>query len=90
MDDDLIIGTNDDALISKYSCVQAGYLHDDYLSAFIKRGTKRPPIINRGTYTRTRSIDLIMQDFSKEPCQIISIGAGTDTRAFRLSNVQFI
>lgn len=44
------------------------------------------PLINRGTYFRTRSIDLVVNDFILQhngQCQIISIGSGSDTRAFR-------
>lgn len=44
------------------------------------------PLINRGTYLRTRLIDLIINKFI-ESCpnsQIISLGGGSDTRSFRL------
>ncbi|GMM36935.1 leucine carboxy methyltransferase [Saccharomycopsis crataegensis] len=47
------------------------------------------PIINRGTYLRTVAIDTIVSKFvdanqrNNSHCQIISIGAGSDTRAFK-------
>jgi Leucine carboxyl methyltransferase len=79
MNDDLIIGTNDDALVSKLSCVELQYLKDPYVSAFIKRGNKRPPIINRGTYMRTISIDKLLAEYCNVNAgnvQVVSFGAG--------------
>lgn len=46
------------------------------------------PIINRGTYIRTKSIDTIiekfLQRFEGEEVQIVNLGAGSDTRPFQL------
>lgn len=48
------------------------------------------PIINRGTYIRTKSIDAVIDKFLKkfpgEQIQIVNLGAGSDTRAFQLLN----
>jgi len=47
---------------------------------------RKMPIINRGTYLRTRSIDLVINEFIKkfDKCQIVSLGGGSDTRCFSL------
>lgn len=44
------------------------------------------PLINRGTFFRTKLINTIVERFisSHEECQIISIGGGSDTRGFRV------
>lgn len=44
------------------------------------------PIINNGTYLRTRLVDLIIEKFIQKfkDVQIVSLGGGSDTRAFRL------
>lgn len=44
------------------------------------------PIINRGTYLRTKLIDIIIEEFLNEfgTCQIVSLGGGMDTRCFRV------
>jgi tRNA wybutosine-synthesizing protein 4 len=68
-----VMGTNDDALLSKLSCVEAGYIKDDFVHCFLKRGIKRAPIINRGTYMRTESIDSYCKSFS----QVVSFGSGS-------------
>lgn len=93
---ELIRSTNDDALQSKLSAISAGYLLDDKdgLTKLIAgRGaskllTKRQPIINRGSYARTTGIDRIVKDFigwsDSRSCQIISLGAGSDSRYFEL------
>ncbi|KAH9530493.1 hypothetical protein CY35_20G005600 [Sphagnum magellanicum] len=40
--------TNDDATISKLSCVKKGYISDEFVQFFVRRPIKRSPIINRG------------------------------------------
>ncbi|KAJ3253345.1 hypothetical protein HK103_000724 [Boothiomyces macroporosus] len=86
--DETIRGTNDDALQSKLSAINAGYIDDKYASVFLKRGEKRAPIINRGTFTRTYSIDHLISKFIEkhERSQILSIGAGSDSRYFCLKD----
>lgn len=44
------------------------------------------PIINRGSYLRTKLIDVVIDEFINqyESSQIISLGGGSDTRAFRI------
>ena len=44
------------------------------------------PIINNGTYLITRLVDLIIEKFIQKfnDVQIVSLGGGSDTRAFRL------
>jgi O-methyltransferase involved in polyketide biosynthesis len=67
--------------------VNAGYLKDEFVHVFLKRGQKRAPIINRGTYTRTYAIDRIITNFikwNKKECQVVSLGAGSDSRFFNL------
>ena len=71
------------------SCVELGYLHDPYAKLFATQQTARKlPLLNRGTYVRTSAIDLLVAKFlmtyPSSAKQIISLGAGTDTRFFRL------
>lgn len=52
-------------------------------SAFL---TAKLPLINRGTYLRTHAIDTVVERFmaeNKGRCQIVALGGGLDTRAFR-------
>ncbi|KAG4304616.1 hypothetical protein PORY_002009 [Pneumocystis oryctolagi] len=103
--DTRIQSTNDDAVVSKWSAVQAGYLNDPFVKYMIKDKAKikRPPIINRGTYIRTVVIDKLIYSFLQfidplQKKQIISFGAGSDTRYFNImmaksslgKNVNFI
>ncbi|RDA96115.1 hypothetical protein CP533_1737 [Ophiocordyceps camponoti-saundersi (nom. inval.)] len=86
--DAVIQDTDTDAAVSRLSAVQAGYLRDRYAESFVSGpAPRRQPIINRGTYVRTRALDLIISSFlshTQGSKQIISLGAGTDTRPFRL------
>lgn len=87
--DKIVQQTDQDASVSRLSAVEAGYLDDPFAKYFVSgEGQKRFPIINRGTYVRTKAIDNLMDAFlSKDPAQekqIISLGAGSDTRFFRL------
>ena len=87
--DKVVQQTDQDASVSRLSAVEAGYLDDPFAKHFVSgEGQKRFPIINRGTYVRTKAIDNLVDEFlSKSPAQekqIISLGAGSDTRFFRL------
>ncbi|KAI9704602.1 MAG: hypothetical protein M1820_005515 [Bogoriella megaspora] len=96
--DKIVQNTDQDAAQSRLSAVELGYLDDPFAKAFVsERGPRRFPIINRGmlqqlpierTYVRTTAIDhlvhLFLSQSPSSPKQIISLGAGTDTRYFRL------
>jgi len=83
--------TDYDASSSRLSALELGYLTDPYAKAFLNPGEQIPrryPIINRGTYVRSTAIDkLVLRFLQAEPQtrkQIISLGAGSDTRLLRL------
>lgn len=89
--DKVIRQTDHDASSSRLSAVTLGYLDDVFARAFFPSGqevVKRYPIINRGTYVRSTAIDAFVTRFlrtaPKQKKQIISLGAGSDTRFFRL------
>ncbi|KAF1942477.1 leucine carboxyl methyltransferase [Clathrospora elynae] len=87
--DNAVKGTDQDAAGSRASCVEVGYLHDPYAKLFTTQQTTRKlPLLNRGTYVRTSAIDALVSKFlvayPTSAKQIISLGAGTDTRFFRL------
>ncbi|KAL4914936.1 leucine carboxyl methyltransferase 1 [Aspergillus aurantiobrunneus] len=95
--DRVVQGTDNDASVSRLSAVELGYLEDPFARALTPPGleTRRLPIINRGTYVRTTAIDQLVASFlgltadsnptwKTKKKQIISLGAGSDTRVFRL------
>ncbi|KAH6643687.1 S-adenosyl-L-methionine-dependent methyltransferase [Boeremia exigua] len=87
--DHAVKGTDQDAAGSRVSCVELGYLHDPYARLFATQpSTRRLPLLNRGSYVRTSAIDLLVTKFllthPSSTKQIVSLGAGTDTRFFRL------
>ncbi|KAJ9155007.1 Leucine carboxyl methyltransferase 1 [Pleurostoma richardsiae] len=95
--DETIQGTDTDAAVSRMSAVELGYLDDPFAQYFVHAdapggaSSRRLPIINRGTYTRTTALDTLIDSFLSSPDdgtvperQIVSLGAGTDTRCFRL------
>lgn len=89
--DRIIQQTDYDASSSRLSALELGYLTDPYAKAFLKPGEQIPrryPIINRGTYVRSTAIDALVLRFLKVGSgarkQIISLGAGSDTRLLRL------
>ncbi|EHK22338.1 uncharacterized protein TRIVIDRAFT_29358 [Trichoderma virens Gv29-8] len=100
--DAVIQGTDTDAAVSRLSAVDVGYLSDPYARYFVSAldgpPARRFPIINRGTYTRTTAIDNLVHSFlagadgeeqkGGVTRQIVSLGAGTDTRPFRLFSQQ--
>ncbi|KAF3906682.1 hypothetical protein ABW20_dc0110190 [Dactylellina cionopaga] len=71
--------TDIDALVSRCSAIQSGYLSDPYAELFLDPSTprdRRYPLINR---------DSFLSQPSTSRKQIISLGAGSDTRFFRLA-----
>ena len=87
--DEVIQKTDNDAATSRLSAVETGYL-DDPFARLLTPGqhARRLPLMNRGTYVRTTAIDRIVETFldagDSGRKQIISLGAGSDTRYFRL------
>ncbi|KAK8080473.1 S-adenosyl-L-methionine-dependent methyltransferase [Apiospora hydei] len=86
--DTTIQGTDTDASVSRLSAVDMGYLDDPYAQYFVQNqmgpATRRLPIINRAL---DRLIDAFLSsELGPEAGrkQIVSLGAGTDTRCFRL------
>lgn len=48
--DDAVKSTDQDAVGSRMSCVELGYLHDPYAKLFATQSTiRRLPLLNRGT-----------------------------------------
>lgn len=91
MGDAAVRDTDNDAAVSRLSAVNAGYLDDPFAQYFVKRSQTRPPLINIGTFLRTWAIDQLVNQFLGAPGhgepqkkQILSVGAGTDTRFFRI------
>jgi hypothetical protein len=94
----IIQQTDVDAKLAKRSAAALGYLNDPFIEDFVHAFDRKPPIINRGmsywnrltpgTYVRTRSIDRliesVLQSNNSGTTQIVSLGAGTDTRFFNL------
>ncbi|CAH9095532.1 unnamed protein product [Cuscuta europaea] len=88
--------TNDDASASKLSCVNKGYIKDDYVHLFVRRPVRRSPIINRGYFARWAVLRKLLYQFldcepnlgDKGRCkkQIVSLGAGFDTMYFQLKD----
>lgn len=71
--------------------MKLGYLNDPYCQSLHSKPSTRPqPLINRGTWLRCKTIDSITRDFVRrntqdsKKCQIVSLGAGSDSRYFCL------
>lgn len=91
--DHIVQQTDVDASGSRLAAVNLGYLIDPYAALLHTGGDndrpRRFPLINRGTYTRTTAIDELVVQFLKgvptgQKKQIVSLGAGSDTRYWRL------
>ncbi|PPJ60085.1 hypothetical protein CBER1_07563 [Cercospora berteroae] len=89
--DRIIQQTDGDASSSRMSAVNLGYLEDPYAKQLYQLGDEVPrryPIINRGTFVRAKAIDRLalrfLETHPNRRKQIISLGAGSDTRFFRL------
>lgn len=77
--------TSDDAAISKLSAATLGYYTDEFMPFFVKGGTRRSPLINRGYFARVSAVRELVTEFCTKvhglgsQAQIVSLGAGIDT-----------
>ncbi|ETW74838.1 hypothetical protein HETIRDRAFT_332300 [Heterobasidion irregulare TC 32-1] len=84
--------TDTDAALARLSAVRKRYLDDPYIAPLVPRPhlqPPRPPLINVGTYLRARAIDALVDRWIRaapahSAVQIVSLGAGSDTRFWRL------
>lgn len=92
--DSAVRQTDTDAALARLSAVKNGYTDDPYITHLIPRAQfqpARPPLINIGTYVRSRSIDALVEQWMEiceqqdTVCQIVSLGAGSDTRFWRIN-----
>ncbi|KAI1791222.1 leucine carboxyl methyltransferase [Ganoderma leucocontextum] len=92
--DAAIRATDSDAAVARLSAVQKRYLTDPFILPFVSRPhlqQPRPPLINIGTYVRSEALDELVNGwlaFSEQEgkqCQIVSLGAGSDTRFWRIA-----
>src|ERR1700691_470292 len=86
--------TDADAAQARLSAVQKGYLQDPFVKALVPRAhlqPPRPPLINVGTFVRSTAIDNLVNGWlelakhAEKSCQIVSLGAGSDTRFWRVA-----
>ncbi|GAA5823863.1 hypothetical protein JCM11251_003323 [Rhodosporidiobolus azoricus] len=93
--DAAVRSTDSDALLSRASAHQLGYLQDSFSTLFLtptqrRSPERRPPLINIGTHARTFAVDELVEQFLLQAgqgdgrCQVLSLGAGTDTRFWRM------
>lgn len=87
-------GTDNDAALARLSAVQKSYLQDPFIKYLVPRAhlqPPRPPLINIGTYVRSAGIDELVDQWlqvsqqAEKKCQILSLGAGSDTRFWRIA-----
>jgi [phosphatase 2A protein]-leucine-carboxy methyltransferase len=92
--DNAIRQTDSDAALARLSAVKKGYLIDPFIKALVPRAhlqPARPPLINVGTFVRATAIDGLVNGWielarkSGTKCQIVSAGAGSDTRFWRIA-----
>lgn len=85
--------TDSDAAIARLSAVKLGYLQDPFIRFLVQRPhlqPARPPLINIGTYVRSDAIDRLVNEWlglsvvEGKKCQVVSMGAGSDTRFWRI------
>lgn len=90
-----VADTSNTAAVSKRSAAQLGYVDDPFAEWFDASHVRCAPIMNRGTFVRIAAIDAVCHQFAPPAAsaaargedagrQVLSLGAGLDTRAWRM------
>ena len=87
-----IRSTDGFAAHARVSTLRKGYIQDEFLQFMVPRHKTLPthaPLIHIGTYHRSGSIDRLVHVFleagGRSKKQVVSLGAGSDTRFWRLA-----
>lgn len=91
--DAAVRSTDSDAAQARLSAISKGYLSDQFAHHLVPRArfaTPRPPLINHGTHVRATALDALVDEWLAAggvdvKKQIISVGAGSDSRFWRIS-----
>ncbi|KAM7535491.1 hypothetical protein Aperf_G00000102126 [Anoplocephala perfoliata] len=89
MDRESIQYTNDEATANKAYAVRLGYWADPYIKFFCPLPMSSTPEISRGYFVRVQAFEAIVSCFIQDcdkSCQIVNLGAGSDTLFFRLKD----
>jgi len=92
--DAAVRATDTDAAHARLSAISKGYLVDTFTPLLVPRARfvpPRPPLINHGTHVRARGIDALVDAWldiggNAVKKQIISVGAGSDSRFWRIAS----
>lgn len=88
MTDDGVRATNNDAAQCKRWAVEKGYYQDNFIKYFVPTASSKTPEISRGYYARVQGMRQILSHFVSShsgECQVVSVGAGSDTMFWWLS-----
>ncbi|VDD76225.1 unnamed protein product [Mesocestoides corti] len=90
---DRVQHTNDEATATKAHAVRRGYWKDPYIVHFCPFPSVSTPEISRGYYIRVQTFEAMVLRFIQENnrmCQVINLGAGSDTLFFRLKEKNLV
>ena len=77
---DSIMGTNDNSIVSKRSVERLYYKEPHYFRYFIKKPQRRSPLINRGYWLRMHAVEHVVRRFVEEPSKkrkiVLNLGSG--------------
>lgn len=89
--DAAVRSTDDDAAHARLSALRKGYFEDPFTPLLVSKAhlvAPRPPLINIGTFIRSKAIDNLIKNWislQDGPVQIVSLGSGSDSRFWRFN-----
>jgi len=81
--------TSDDAAVSKLSAATIGYYDDEFMPHFVKGGTRRSPLINRGYFARVSAVRELVTEFCVS-CRSRSPSDGGSSPSLPASHAQIV
>ncbi|KAL4968782.1 tRNA methyltransferase PPM2 [Aspergillus stella-maris] len=91
---DSVMGTNNSSIVSKRSVEMLYYPEPHFFRYFVKKPSRRTPLVNREYWLRMHAINESVRRFLREPSEkpkfVINLGCGFDPLPFILSAEGFV
>lgn len=93
-DDRFVMATNNSSIVSKRSVERLYYPEPHFIRYFVKKPTRRSPVIHRGYWLRMKAVSEVVRVFLEQPDDrpkvVLNLGCGAYVGEYRKTNTIFV